>query len=240
MRIGPSLLLKKDISMRQTLLSIAIVLTGLAASNAWAFADDDARKAILELRQQLAASQEAQMGMISQLEQLRSQNQQLMGDIEELHRKVETMDKRLIEIEPARVELDGKVIMVKPVERRDFDEAVQKFRDRDFKGCIAAMDAFKKAWPSSAYLANVDYWRASSYYALNNFDATAKITANMIRMFPKSPKVADAYLLKASAELSDGKMDAAKASLNQIVKRFPKSDQAKTARERLKQIAAIK
>ena len=222
MRIGPSLLLKKDISMRQTLLSIAIVLTGLAASNAWAFADDDARKAILELRQQLAASQ------------------QLMGDIEELHRKVETMDKRLIEIEPARVELDGKVIMVKPVERRDFDEAVQKFRDRDFKGCIAAMDAFKKAWPSSAYLANVDYWRASSYYALNNFDATAKITANMIRMFPKSPKVADAYLLKASAELSDGKMDAAKASLNQIVKRFPKSDQAKTARERLKQIAAIK
>ena len=62
MRIGPSLLLKKDISMRQTLLSIAIVLTGLSASNAWAFADDDARKAILELRQQLAASQRSPDG----------------------------------------------------------------------------------------------------------------------------------------------------------------------------------
>lgn len=226
--------------MRQTLLALSVMAIGLSASNAWAFADDEARKAILELRQQLSASQQAQMGMISQLEQVRTQNQQLMGEIQELTRKVETLDKRLVEIEPARVELDGKVITVKPAERRDFDHAVQKFRDRDFRACIAELDSFKKAWPNSAFLPNVDYWRASSYYALSDFKSTSKIAANMIRLYPKSPKVPEAYLLKASADLSDGNIEGAKTSLNQIVKRFPKSDQAKTAKERLKQIAEIK
>lgn len=226
--------------MRQILLVFAIIFTGLGSGSAWAFADDEARKAILELRQQLAASQQAQMGMISQLEQLRSENQILMGNIQELVQKVESLDKRLTEVEPARVELDGKIITVKPAERREFDHAIQKFRDRDFKGCIAELDAFKKTWPESAYLANVDYWRASSYYALNDFKSASKIAANLVRLYPKSPKVADTYLLKASADLSEGNIEAAKTSLNQIIKRFPKSEQAKTARERLKQIAAIK
>ena len=42
--------------------------------------------------------------------------------------------------------------------------------------------------------------------------------------------------MKSSSELSNGDVQAAKNSLNQLLKRYPKSDEAKTAKERLAQI----
>ena len=94
-------------------------------TTAWAFADDEARTAILELREQLKASQRAQVDLMSQVEALRSENQRMIGQMQELTRQVETMDKRLVEVEPAQVELNGRLITVKPAERREFEKAVE-------------------------------------------------------------------------------------------------------------------
>ena len=101
-----------------------MLAVGAQATTAWAFADDEARTAILELREQLKASQRAQVDLMGQVEALRSENQRMIGEMQELTRKVETMDKRLVEIEPSRVQLNGRVISVKPAERRDFENAV--------------------------------------------------------------------------------------------------------------------
>ena len=163
----------------------------------------------------------------------------MIGQMQELTRQVETMDKRLVEVEPARVELNGRVISVKPAERRDFEKAVELFRNRDFSNCLKALNTFKKTWPKSAYMADVDYWRASSYYALNNFKSTITVTNNLYRVYPSSPKAPEALLLKASAELSDGAIDEAKKTLNTLIKRYPKSDSAKTAKSRLAQIEKL-
>ena len=89
--------------MRQTFLTLLMLAVGAQASTAWAFADDEARTAILELREQLKASQRAQVDLMGQVEALRSENQRMIGEMQELTRKVETMDKRLVEIEPSRV-----------------------------------------------------------------------------------------------------------------------------------------
>ena len=197
-----------------------MLAVGAQASTAWAFADDEARTAILELREQLKASQRAQVDL-------------------ELTRKVETMDKRLVEIEPSRVQLNGRVISVKPAERRDFENAVALFRNRDFNNCLQALNTFKKSWPKSAYMADVDYWRASAYYALNNFKSTITVANNLYRVYPSSPKAPEALLLKASAELSEGLIEEAEQSLNTLIKRYPRSESAKTAKERLAQIKQL-
>ena len=121
-----------------------MLAVGAQATTAWAFADDEARTAILELREQLKASQRAQVDLMGQGEALRSENQRMIGEMQELTRKVETMDKRLVEIEPSRVQLNGRVISVKPAERRDFENAVALFRNRDFNNCLQALNSFKK------------------------------------------------------------------------------------------------
>ena len=190
-----------------------MLAVGAQATTAWAFADDEARTAILELREQLKASQRAQVDLMGQVEALRSENQRMIGEMQELTRKVETMDKRLVEIEPSRVQLNGRVISVKPAERRDFENAVALFRNRDFNNCLQALNTFKKSWPKSAYTADVDYWRASAYYALNNFKSTITVANNLYRVYPSSPKAPEALLLKASAELSEGMKRTNKASI---------------------------
>ena len=200
--------------MRQTILAVALAAIGLQAGSVWAFADDEARTAILELREQLKASQRAQVDLMGQVESLRAENRRLNGEMEELTRQVQTLDKRLVEIEPAQVELNGRLITVKPAERREFDKAVGLFRNRDFRGCIQALNTFKKNWPKSAYTADADYWRASSYYALEDYKSVIQITNNLYRTYPKSDKAPEALLMKSSSELSNGDVQAAKNSLN--------------------------
>ena len=63
-----------------------------------------------------------------------------------------------------------------------------------------------------------------------------QITNNLYRTYPKSDKAPEALLMKSSSELSNGDVQAAKNSLNQLLKRYPKSDEAKTAKDRLAQI----
>ena len=172
-------------------------------------------------------------------EVLRNENSRLNGEVEELTRKVQLLDARLVEVEPAMVELDGRIVSVRPADRRAFDNAIELYRSRDFAGCIVAMDDFTKAWPQSVYLANVDYWIASSYYSLNDFKSTIKVTQALTKKYTKSPKVPDTLLLQASAYLSEGEIAKAKSTLQAIVKRFPESEQAKTAKERLKAIQKL-
>ena len=76
------------------------------------FGDDEARKAILDLREKVEAAQNAQLMLQSQIEALREQNARLTGRIEELANQLTLeqrsnrdlyadLDKRMAELEPA-------------------------------------------------------------------------------------------------------------------------------------------
>ena len=63
----------------------AAVVMVTASSPSWAlFGDDEARKAILELREKTQTLQNAQMQLVGQIEALREQNAQLTGRVEKL------------------------------------------------------------------------------------------------------------------------------------------------------------
>ena len=122
--------------MRQTLLAVMMLAVAAQTGTAWAFDDDEARTAILELREQLKASQRAQVDLMGQVEALRAENQRMIGQMQELTRQVETMDKRLVEVEPARVDLNGRVLSVKHAHRRAFETALVRHSNRDFSHCL--------------------------------------------------------------------------------------------------------
>ena len=72
---------------------IALVLLGTVLlsvnTSAWAlFGDDEARKAILELRDQLKSQQEVQMSLYDRLEKLTKEVQTLRGKVEDLTNSV--------------------------------------------------------------------------------------------------------------------------------------------------------
>ena len=102
----------------------AAILSGSAAG-AMAFADDDARRAILDLRAQVAALEEqlknAQISFATRLDNLQNQNRLLTGQVEELTNAIRqekrstrelytSIDERLGKFEPREVEVNGEKV----------------------------------------------------------------------------------------------------------------------------------
>ena len=119
-----------------------------SAAGAMAFADDDARRAILDLRAQVAALEEqlknAQISFATRLDNLQNQNRLLTGQVEELTNAIRqekrstrelytSIDERLGKFEPREVEVNGEKVMVQPQEQAAYDAAVELLKAGDYK-----------------------------------------------------------------------------------------------------------
>lgn len=221
----------------------AVIVWG-TASGAMAFADDDARRAILDLRAQVAALEEqlknAQISFVTRLDNLQNQNRILTGQVEELANAVRqekrstrdlytSIDERLGKFEPREVEVNGVKVIVQPQEQASYDAAVELLKAGDYKKAAAAFNAFVADWPKSAYAGDAVYWRGSSLFALEQYKSTINVQNSLIRSYPKHPRVPDAMISVASAQAALGNVKAASATLVKVIKQYPNTDAAKTA-----------
>ena len=149
---------------RFTRTALTIALGALLSSNAWAiFSDDEARKAILEMRKSIQASQGAILDLQNQIEKLRTENAQLRGQIETLQKQTEDLtknqktyyqdlDNRLTRFEPQTVEVEGVTGVVQPGERSAYEEALNAFQNNQLKKADTDLNTFIRKYPSSPYL----------------------------------------------------------------------------------------
>jgi tol-pal system protein YbgF len=249
--------------VRKSLL-IAAMLAGFQLNaSAGLFEDDEARKAILDLRAKVEQnattasaasddlkSENAQLrrsllelnAQIEQLRagvaQLRGQNEQLSRDLSELQRKqkdlLAPMDERLRALEPTKVVLDGKEIVVEPAERKQYEAALQIFRQGEFAAAQSAWADFMRRNPQSAYQPWAMMWQANSMYALRGYRDALAVFQSIARNHPDHPKAPEALLSAANCqvELKDSK--GARKTLEELRNNYPKSEAALAAAERLK------
>jgi tol-pal system protein YbgF len=219
--------------------------------------DDEARRAILDLRGKVDAmardmnaridtksDKTSTLDLIGQHDQTMQEIAKLRGQIEELSNELANaqkrqkdfyidLDARLRKLEPREVNIDGKEAAVEPSEQNSYDAALQQFKAGDYKGAAAALDAFVKRYPDSAYAANAQYWLGNAYYAQRDCKSAIAAQQVVIKAYPDSPKAADAMLNMASCytELKD--KAGAKRTLDALVVKYPDSAAAQAARERL-------
>jgi tol-pal system protein YbgF len=219
--------------------------------------DDEARRAILDLRGKVeAATRElnaridtksdktSTLDLIGQHEQTMQEIAKLRGQIEELGNELANaqkrqkdfyidLDARLRKLEPREVNIDGKEAAVEPSEQNAYDAALQQFKAGDYKSAAVALDAFVKRHPDSAYAANAQYWLGNAYYAQRDCKSAIAAQQVVVKTYPDSPKAADAMLNMASCytELKD--KAGAKRTLDALVAKYPDSAAAQAARERL-------
>lgn len=225
----------------------AVTLVALMASSAAsAFSDDEARKAILDLREKVVAGQNAQLQLATQIEQLSEQNAELMGRVERLSNEIAmqrrsvrdlfaNLDKR-IGAQESTIEKgeNGTTFTVLPEEKRRYDIALELFSEGEYVQSERLLDSLLTDFPKSGYAVNALYWIGCSYFAQNRLEESIEAQLNLINRFPKSVRVPEAMLSKAAAEASLGRKSEARTTLNQIIKKFPKTDVANLAKERLK------
>lgn len=247
------------LAMQRPALGLVLTLTALwgAPSQAALFGDDEARKAIIELRQrvtqmdvraqsqteELQALRKALLDLNGQLEQLRSElaagrgaQEQLSRELAELQRKqrdiLNATDERVRRLEPIKVTVDGREITVEPQERKAYEDAVALLRTGDFNAAATALSAFVRRWPVSGYAESAQFWLGNALYGKRDYKE-AIIAFRVTAAAPEHPRAAEALLAIANcqAEMKDSK--AARATLNELMKAHPGSEAAKAAKERL-------
>lgn len=251
-------------NFRTFLGAVACALACAMAFNAHAalFEDDEARKAILELRQRLDVSQQrlteelrksaeenaqlrrSLLDLSNQIDQLRSelarthgQNEQFARELAEVQRTQKDLsqgvDDRLRKFEPSKVSVDGREFVADPAEKQEFDAALAVLRKGEFAPAQTAFTNFLKRYPQSGYKAPALFWLGNAQYALRNYrDALVNFRA-LVAADPEHVRAPEAVLAVANCQVELKDVKAARKTLEDLLKAYPQSEAASVAKERL-------
>ncbi|MCH8181510.1 MAG: tol-pal system protein YbgF [Proteobacteria bacterium] len=232
------------------------------AAQAGIFDDDEARRAILDLRQQRTQDTDALNAQIKALsaqvdvlkrsllemnatiEQLRGElassrggNEVLQRDVAELQRKQKdaqaSLDERMRKLEPQSVTVDGKTFLAEADEKRDFDEALARLRAADFTAGAAALNSFLKRYPNTGYRESAQYWQGNAHYGLREYKEAIQSFKALVERAPDHARTPEALLSIANCQVELKDSDAARRTLEQLVKQYPQTEAAQAARDRL-------
>lgn len=226
------------------------------------FEDDDARRAILDLRQKVEASQvqtteelrrgneenvqlrRSLLDLSNQIESLRSEMAVLRGQNEQLTRGVsdvqrsqkdvaQGMEERLRKVEPGKVSLDGRDFEAEPAEKQEFEAALAYLRKGDFAAAQTAYTAFLKRYPQSGYKSSSLFWLANAQYALRDYKLAAGNFRLLATSDPQHPRAPEALLSMANCQVELKDTKAARKILEELTTSYPQSEAASAAKERL-------
>jgi tol-pal system protein YbgF len=243
--------------------SVALLI-GMSAVNASAglFEDEDARKAILELRQRVDAvrlestqieartSEDSALlrrslldlqnqieSMRTEMAKLRGVNEQLTRDVADVQRRqkdiAQGVDERLRQFEPIKVTLDGREFMAEPLEKRDFEVALGIFRKGDFPEAQTAFISFLKRFPNSGYWTSSMFWLANAQYATRDYKEAIVNFSALVAKSPDHLRAPESMLSIGNCQIEVKDVRAAKKTLETLVKTYPQSEAAVAAKERL-------
>ena len=231
-------------------------------ANAALFEDDEARKAILEMRQRLDGSQQrlteelrkvnednaqlrrSLLDLSSQIETLRTELAKMRGqeellarDLAEVQRRQKDLsqgvDDRLSKFEPSKVNVDGREFVADPAEKQEFEAALAILRKGEFAPAQTAFMAFLQRYPQSGYKAAALFWLGNAQYALRNYrDAVVNFRA-LVAADPGHVRAPEAVLAIANCQVELKDVKAARKTLEDLVKAYPQSEAASVAKERL-------
>lgn len=238
--------------IKKTLIAALMAAFSCASLSAHAalFGDDEARKAIIDLRakvdgvQQSKAETSAVLTLSNQNDALKQEISRLNGQIEVLSNEVQNLqqrqkdfyvdlDNRLRKLEPQVVAVDGKDAMVGQSEQTAYDNALALFKAGDYKKSGSSFADFIQRYPESAYAPSAQYWIGNAYYAQRDYKNAIAAQQALLKKYPENPKAADALLNIASSQVELKDRPAAKKTLESLVAKFPNAPAAQTAKERL-------
>jgi len=242
--------------------AVAALWLSQSVAQAALFEDDEARRAILDLRQkieQLSGSGSAQnkshaeeifklrsalldlQGQIDAVKadqaRLRGANEQLLRELSDQQQRQKDvqlgLEDRLRKFEPIKVMLDGAEITVEPVEKREYEAVMGVFRKGDFAAAQTGLTNFTQRYANSAYLPSALFWLGNAEYANKDYSAAVIHFKRMLSLTPKHVRASEAMLAIANCQVELKDTKVARKTMEELVKSYPDSEAALAAKERL-------
>jgi tol-pal system protein YbgF len=198
---------------------------------------DQLRRSLLDLNNQLEALR-GEMAKLRGQDELRVQAQRDLGkDLAELQRKstdqFTVIEARLRKLEPQKLSLDGREVLVEADEKKSYDEAVALLRNNDYAGAIAALQTFNRRYPASAYVPHAQYWLATAHYSKGDLKDAMAGYRNVITSYPDHPRAPESMLALANCQAESKDIKGARRTLEDLVRTYPQSEAAAAGRDRI-------
>lgn len=235
------------------------------AAYAGLFDDEEARKAILDLRQkveqnqQMATKEDSALRDENQLlkkglldlqtviEQLRGdiakqtgQQEQLAKDVADLQRRqrdlAQGVDDRMRRLEPVKVNPDGKEFLADPSETKEYEAALALFRKGDFKAATQANLDFLRRYPQTGYQSLALFWLANAQYANRDYKEAILNFKSSSELNPASPKAPESLLAIANSQIELKDTRGARKTLEDLVRLYPQAEATVAGRDRLSRL----
>ena len=243
-------------------LTLALASLFACQSHAGILEDDEARRAILELRQRADANQQrfgedirkaneenaqlrrSVLDLSNQLEliraemaRMRGQDEQLTRDLAEVQKRqrdmVQGVEERFRKFEPGKVTVDGIEFNASPSEVRDFEAALATLRRGDFAAAQNAFAEFDRRYPESGYKASTLFWLGNAQYALRNYKEAIVNFKALLAYAPDHARAAEAALSIANCQVELKDTKSARKTLEDLIKVYPQAEAAAVAKGRL-------
>jgi tol-pal system protein YbgF len=143
------------------------------------------------------------------------------------------LNQRLSKLEPRNQIIDGVEVEVTQTEQKQFDEAAALLKKKDFARASQAFMAFLQRFPGSGYAAQAYYLLGSSYFAESDCKNAIPALQTVVNRYPLTQRAPDAMLNLAICQDDLNDKNAARDTMEALIKKYPESSAAKTARSKL-------
>lgn len=231
------------------LLPVAFATALLTVTNAHAQlfgGDDEARRQIVELRQEMTGRIEAisrgQFEMSNQNELLRGEITKLRGQIEVLTHEIDTLKQRQRDF---YVDLDNRLRQIEQpggasapagdpaAESASYEGALNLLKGGKHGEALAAFKQFLTQYPRSTLLPGATFWAGNAALQAKEVAAAKDFFSAVIANWPDNSLASDAMLGLANSQQLLGDARSSTDTLKQLIARYPGSSAAQVASQRL-------
>ena len=190
-------------------------------------------QSLMQMTQRVDSMQEEMRTLRGRVEELQNENAVLKKQQRDLYAD---LDKRLTEAAAAATAASASAATTAAPaadEQAIYNRALEQLRSRNYAAAVDGFRALAASHPNGQMADNTQYWLGEAYYVTAEYDQAAAAFQRVLAGWPNSRKAPDALLKLGFTQIEQNKLAAARSTLQQLVVKYPDTDAAKLAAERL-------
>jgi tol-pal system protein YbgF len=169
---------------------------------------------------------------LDEIEEMTRQTRNRVARIEQYLNLVEASKTPAEKSPPASVAVDREATS----EADMYKAAMQAYGKDDYDTARRKFEAFLKKYPNSRNADNAQFWIGETYYREKWYEKAILEYQKVIDEYPKGNKVQASLLKQGLSFLNLGDKSNSRLILNELVSKYPQSNEASIAKEKLKEI----
>ena len=191
------------------------------------------RRALIDLSGQLEALKADLARMRGQIEVLLNQSETAEKRQKDLYLDVDTRLRKLEQVKEAAAEKPAADAPASPEETKAYEAALNQFKLGNYPLAISALQGLLVTYPNGRLAPNAQYWIGMAYAAQRDYKNSIAAQQKVLSAWPEDAKAPDAMLNIGTSQEAMGDRRGAQKTFEAIVERYPTSQAAASARQRL-------